>query len=178
MSWEQVTKEELRKDEALMLHAYPDPISPMGRRLGRAGIFKCGTTGYLPPEERSRLEEGKPFTIGYGHAKPWVKYGAQITKERAEILLDNDLQAAVSDARFLVGPVVWNGLAPARKSVLANMAFNLGRERLGGFKNMLNAVREGRFNDAALEMINSRWYQQVRSRASRLADRMRAGVFS
>ncbi len=178
MSWEEVTKEELRKDEALMLHAYPDPLSPMGRRLGRAGIFRCGTTGYLPPEERSRLEEGRPWTIGYGHAKPWVRYGVRVTEDRANQLLEVDLQAAINDARYLVGPSAWNGLNGARKSVLANMAFNLGRERLSGFKNMIQAVKDGRFADASLEMINSRWFQQVRNRASRLADRMRTGVFN
>lgn len=59
-SWLEVTKEELKKDEALMLHAYPDPISPMGKRLGNSGIFRRGRTGYLPPEEKTRLLEGKP----------------------------------------------------------------------------------------------------------------------
>ena len=52
--------------------------------------------------------------------------------------------------------------------------FNMGRTRLGKFKNMNAAVEEGDYSRAANEMVNSRWYNQVRNRASRLVERMRS----
>lgn len=57
--------------------------------------------------------------------------------------------------------------------VLINMAFNLGRSRLGKFKNMIVAVNEGNYAKAADEMIDSRWYKQVGNRSKELVEWMR-----
>lgn len=57
--------------------------------------------------------------------------------------------------------------------VLINMAFNLGRSRLGKFKNMVVAVNEGNYQKAADEMIDSRWYKQVGNRSKELVEWMR-----
>ena len=88
-------------------------------------------------------------------------------------LLDNDIAAAEDDARALID--TFDQLTEARKAVLVNMAFNLGRDRLMGFAQMLQAVRNGRWEDAAAAMLDSKWAIQVGARATRLADAMRAG---
>ena len=58
--------------------------------------------------------------------------------------------------------------------ILANMMFNMGRPRLSGFKKFNAAVAAGEWEEAAEEMIDSRWYRQVTNRADRLVTRMRA----
>jgi len=57
--------------------------------------------------------------------------------------------------------------------VLINMAFNLGRNRLSKFKNMVRHVNEGNYEKAADEMIDSRWYKQVGNRSKELVEWMR-----
>jgi lysozyme len=51
--------------------------------------------------------------------------------------------------------------------------FNMGFPRLSKFKNMKAAVDKRDWHLAAVEMANSRWYQQVTNRAERLVNRMR-----
>jgi lysozyme len=174
--WKEKLKEEIRADEALMLFAYPDPLSPMGKRLGRSGITSCGTTGYLPPAEKLRLHEGRPWTIGYGHAKPWVTYNTKITKERAEVLLEADTNEAIRDAEDLVGRP-WDQLNGVRKGVVSNMSFNLGKTKLAEFKRTLQAIREYNYKDAALFMSQSLWAKQVKGRADRLIKQMLTGRY-
>lgn len=169
-------REDLRKDEGgPYLHAYPDPISPMGKRLGRTGIINCARTGYLPPQELSRLHEGRPWTIGYGRARG-IKYGDKITVEQAEAWLEEDTQIAIKDAEEVVGSA-WKSLNGPRKSVLANMSFNLGRQKLSEFKMTLNFVRRGLYDFAAVQMANSRWAKQVKRRADRLIKQMNTGEY-
>lgn len=71
----------------------------------------------------------------------------------------------------------WRQLSEARQNVLANMAFNLGITRLLGFAKTLDLIRAGRYDAAAMEMLNSKWAKQVGDRAKRLAETMRKGEF-
>lgn len=174
--WIERLKADLRKDEGgPYLHAYPDPLSPMGKRLGRKGILKCATTGYLPPEEKIRLHEGAPMTIGYGRARN-VKYGDKITEGTAEVWLHEDVMQAAKDAEELVGPN-WKNLNGPRKAVVTNMAFNLGRAKLAEFKNTLLMIRRGLYDMAATHMRKSLWARQVRKRAARLIKQMETGEY-
>ncbi len=65
------------------------------------------------------------------------------------------------------------GQSKNAQRVVVNMAFNLGRNRLGKFKNFLTAVNEGNYAKAADEMIDSRWYSQVGRRSKELVEIMR-----
>lgn len=71
----------------------------------------------------------------------------------------------------------WRALTDARQNVLANMCFNLGITRLLGFKKTLQLVKAGRFDAAAMEMLDSKWAKQVKGRATQLAEMMRKGEF-
>jgi len=57
------------------------------------------------------------------------------------------------------------------------MCFNLGIFRLLGFEQALTHMRAGHYDDAAREMLDSRWAKQVGARAVRLAALMRKGEF-
>lgn len=89
------------------------------------------------------------------------------------LMLRNDIAQAEKDARAVCQ--TFNALSDARKAVLVNMAFNMGRTRLAGFVNMLQAINEQDFEEAAEQMLDSKWAKQVGNRAIRLAKAMREG---
>lgn len=112
------------------------------------------------------------WTIGYGHLLGDKKRMTEITFSEAEALLDSDIRAAEALVRKLL-PVVMNwdadGVNKSRCRALVNMAFNLG-PRLAGFKKFLEAVNKIEWQQAAIEMMDSRWATQVGPRALRLRD--------
>lgn len=66
----------------------------------------------------------------------------------------------------------FNDLTNQRKSVILNMAYNLGYRGLLGFKRMIAALERGDYDAAKREMLDSKWARQVGDRAVRLANQM------
>lgn len=82
----------------------------------------------------------------------------------------DDLLEAKNNADSLVENFEQHPFSVQR--VLVNMAFNLGYNRLAGFKKMLEAVNNEDYATAATEMLDSKWARQVHHRATELADIM------
>ena len=59
------------------------------------------------------------------------------------------------------------------QKIIGNMMFNLGRPRLSRFHKMKKAVLDKDWQEAANQMQDSKWYEQVTNRAERLCERMR-----
>lgn len=114
------------------------------------------------------------WTIGYGRTKGINQNTKPITQEQADAWLIEDTQDAVHIARSVVSN--YNDLSLVRKSVLINMAFNLGRPRLSQFKKALRAIDNEQWSIAAIEMLDSLWARQVGQRATELAARMSSGT--
>ena len=115
-----------------------------------------------------RCTAGK-LTIGYGHNLD----DNGITEDQAELMLVEDVAAVEKE---LSHNLPWFAdLDIVRQSVLIDMAFNLGWPRLSNFKKSLAYMESGEFDEAAMEMLDSRWANQVGKRALRLADMMRMG---
>ena len=117
-------------------------------------------------------------TVGYGHlvtTKDWFrdeKVGFKLSQKDIDALLLDDLGSARRDCEFLFND--FNSLPNEVKLVCANMAFQLGVNRLGTFKKMIKAVDEGNYQLASIEMLDSKWAkEQTPARAERLAARMR-----
>jgi lysozyme len=111
------------------------------------------------------------WTVGYGHAH--VQPGTVWTQAQADAQLKADADRHCAE---LVAALPWVArLDPVRRDVLANMAFNMGVPGLLAFKNTLASIEAGRFTDAALRMLASKWAGQIGNRAHRLADMMRTG---
>ena len=89
-----------------------------------------------------------------------------ITHDEAMYLLDNDITNVEADLDSKLP--WWRSMDEERQSVIANMCFNLGIQRLLGFTNTLKAMSEGRYQDAAKGMKDSLWAKQVGPRAERL----------
>ncbi len=103
-----------------------------------------------------------------------VAADVHLSDDQVLALLAPDIDTAEADARLLVEN--FDGLCAARQVVLCDMAFNLGRARLSGFRNMLAAVDASDWERAADEMVDSRWYRQVGRRGRRNEQAMRAGA--
>jgi lysozyme len=96
-----------------------------------------------------------------------------ISKSEAMMLLGADIDKVMTQLDTQLP--WWRSMTDARQQALANMAFNLGIERLLGFKNTLTAMQAGRYDEAANGMLASKWALQVGQRARRLADMMKKG---
>jgi len=59
------------------------------------------------------------------------------------------------------------------QQIISNMMFNCGLTRLKKFKKMKQAVDLKDWQEAANQMMDSKWYVQVTNRADRLVNRMR-----
>jgi|DEB0MinimDraft_6_1074348.scaffolds.fasta_scaffold97444_2 GH24 family phage-related lysozyme (muramidase) len=116
-------------------------------------------------------------TFGIGHlvteADPEFTWpvGSPVTDERILDVFHIDCNAACEDACALF--LNFSSHPENVQRVLVNMAFNLGRNRLSKFKNMITAVNEGNYSKAADEMVDSKWYRQVKRRGEELVEIMR-----
>lgn len=129
--------------------------------------------------EQLKLDEGKCLTLYQCSAnKMTIGYGRNIedngiTEEEADYLLMNDIKRVQKELR---ANFEWFGLiGTARQGALINMCFNLGLTRLMGFKKMLAAIEQEDYQEAAEQMLDSKWARQVGARADRLAKIMREG---
>lgn len=60
------------------------------------------------------------------------------------------------------------------KSVLVQMAYQMGSAGLYKFRKTLQFARENKFEEMASEMMNSSWAKQTPKRAKRLSDKIKA----
>ena len=116
-------------------------------------------------------------TFGIGHlvtkndSESGQAVGATVSKERVAECFDMDVQSVINDCNKLYNN--FENLPEEVQQIIANMMFNLGRTRLSKFKGMKRGVDSMNWNQAADEMVDSRWYRQVTNRAQRLVERMR-----
>lgn len=131
-----------------------------------------------PAVELIKKHEGlrlKPYKCSAG--KLTIGYGRNlddngISASEAEALLFNDMQRCYAEC---VKFSFWNKLNEARQSVLLDMCYNLGINRMKKFKKMLSALEIGAYHRAAKEMLDSTWAKQVKGRATELSQIMEKG---
>ena len=117
-------------------------------------------------------------TVGIGHlcrpSEPEhsMEVGAPVSEDRVLELFDRDMAWTLKDCHRLLPE--FSDLPEEVRLIVANMMFNLGANRLGGFKRFLEAVGKKDWASAADEMVDSKWHRQVPERSGRLIERMRA----
>ena len=115
------------------------------------------------------------WTIGVGRLIDKSK-GGGLSDDEIDLLLENDVRRKSAE---LFAALPWaTSLGEPRQAVLIGMAFQMGTNGLLGFTNTLQAVREGRYADAADGMRQSKWASQTPARAARLARQMETGEWS
>ena len=116
-------------------------------------------------------------TFGIGHLvresdpENGLPTGSPISESRVVEAFEQDVQTVLSDCAILYPD--FDELPEEAQQIIANMMFNLGRPRLSAFKGMKAGVDSRDWNEAADQMVDSRWYRQVGARAERLVERMR-----
>jgi lysozyme len=116
-------------------------------------------------------------TFGIGHLvlesdpENGQEIGTPVSESRVIEAFEQDVKTVLSDCAVLYPD--FDELPEEAQQVIANMMFNLGRPRLSAFKGMKAGVDARDWNEAADQMVDSRWYRQVGARAERLVDRMR-----
>ena len=108
------------------------------------------------------------WTIGYGTNLEVL----EIDHETAEKWLLRELEWCAEQVNKIEGI---GHINDARRDVLTEMAYNLGINGLRKFRKTLNFIRAAAYEQAAAEMLDSRWARQVGIRADRLSERMRRG---
>jgi len=102
-------------------------------------------------------------TIGFGHlCRQDEDFSNGITQDQADLMCLADISTAYGDALSLFPKM--DGICEARQAVLVDIAFNLGRQKLSHFVNFIAAVIAERWVQAAYELRNSLWYNQVGDR--------------
>ena len=139
-------REELKVDEGVKYEIYLDHLG-----LPTFGI------GHLILE--SDPEHGQPN-------------GTPISEDRVNECFASDTDTMLKECNVLFPD--FETLPEEVQLIIANMMFNMGRPRLSKFKNFIKNINLANWQGAADEMIDSRWYKQVTSRADRLVNRMRS----
>lgn len=112
------------------------------------------------------------WTIGIGRMVD-KRLGGGITYEEALYLLENNIKSELAGLRKALP---WfDGLSDARQRALVNMAFQMGLDRLLGFKTTLGLMKAGRFEEAAQQALKSKWAQQTPERAARMTRMIKEG---
>lgn len=99
-----------------------------------------------------------------------------ISVDEAMHLLKNDVRDCWIDLENFNDKLI-SELSLTRQYVLVNMCFNLGINRLKGFKKMWAALERHDYDEAAKEMLDSKWSTDVGERSFELAEQMRSGIF-
>jgi WXG100 family type VII secretion target len=102
-----------------------------------------------------------------------------LTDEQIDELLQQDVEQAIADARDLVDN--FDQLPHAAQEIVVDMAFNMGKPTLSGFKNTIDALENEDFAQAANEMQYkdgnglpyTPWYEQTGDRAQHHVETMR-----
>jgi lysozyme len=143
-------------------------------------------TPNLEVEEGLRLwvyddANGQPIVAGYTViGNPTIGYGRLLTPAHgitaceAGALLAHDVAAANRDVE---GLPVFAHLNTARRAALLDMDFNMGLDTLEQFTTFLGLLAVGEYDAAADDLAGTLWAQQVGSRAARIEQIIRSGVW-
>ena len=100
-------------------------------------------------------------------------YSSGISEVRAEQLLKLCCNKIESQLQTKLD--WYDDLDSNTQYVLINMAYNLGVAGLLEFKKTLGLIKQGKYGEASIEMLNSRWAKQVKTRATDLSRILKTG---
>lgn len=99
------------------------------------------------------------ITGGYGHLQRPQDKGLDVTKERAEQWLKEDMALAIAAATKQADELPY--VTPELYEVLVSVNFQLGTAWTSKFKNTWALLKAGQYDKAAVESENSLWAKQT-----------------
>lgn len=121
------------------------------------------------------LTHSDPWTIGVGATGPGIVKGVVWTDEQIGQRLDADI--AEKTARVRRAYPLLDELNEPRQAVLIGMQFQL-KGGIAAWPKLLASIRNGRFEEAAENIRQSRWARQTPKRAIRLASQLESGAWN
>jgi GH24 family phage-related lysozyme (muramidase) len=144
---------------------------------GREAVAYGDTTGVMTVGVGFNLQRSDARTllsqVGANYDKVLAQEQA-LTDDQIDRLYEITLNEAFQTAQRFIPNLGTH--PPQVQKVVVDMAFNLGPQRLGGFRNFQSAINRRDYNTAANEMTNSTWFGQVRNRGPELVNLMRQGA--
>ncbi|MDF1690522.1 MAG: hypothetical protein P1U35_13025 [Cycloclasticus sp.] len=110
------------------------------------------------------------LSIGYGRNLDDMG----ISEVEAMVMLRNDIEQCYQELEMFSW---FEDLDQVRQEALVDMLFNLGLPTFLEFKKTLKFVAEGKYSQAAEEMLRSKWANQVGDRAKELAYMVDTGCY-
>lgn len=111
-----------------------------------------------------QCSEGK-LTVGVGrNIDP--EGGLGLSADEIDYLLENDINRTIADLEKFTWYV---GLSENQQAGLVDFHFNVGGTTFRKFKNMIAALADGDYAEAAKELLDSRYAKQVGKRAKTIA---------
>lgn len=141
----------------MILFPYQDCVSSLKKEEGyRQHMYQCSE---------------HVWTIGIGRViEP---RGLGISETEAEFLLKNDIDRSIKECQKSFS--FFNELSPNRQRAMVELCFQLGLTTLLKFKRMIAALESEAFDQAAIELLDSRFAKQTPGRAKRMAQLIEAG---
>lgn len=131
--------------------------------------------GLLIQEEGLRL---KPYRCTAGRLTLGIGRNLDdkgISRDEAEYLCRNDIRDAEDVAIKTFGGSEWAQWPEPRRAAIASMIFQLGEGGFKGFRATIQCLKEHRWDDAAANMLRSKWHEQTPARARRAASMIQTG---
>jgi GH24 family phage-related lysozyme (muramidase) len=174
--WLRQAVRDLMRHEGYREFAYPDPLSVLSKKYPTsrwgwgykpardilAAIYK--ETGHQEPEKY-----GQPWTVGAGQTHG-VTIDSTRTVEESAAELELSVKEHVKDLHKLYSG--WVEAPDFVSSVLVDMIYNLGYDRLKQFQPTINVIKAGQYAQAAARLRNTAWHNQVGDRAVELETRL------
>jgi len=143
--------------------------------------FECQLRKHEGVRNKVYLDSKNLETAGIGHLlredeKAKYPLGSTVSEEQISSWFQQDTSTAIKDAQKFLGMDTWNGLDDNRKRAVADMAYNLGGSRLSKFVSFKREMQAGNYDQAARQIENTPYYQQVKTRGPKIASQIRNGV--
>ena len=129
--------------------------------------------------DQLRIHEGVEKTV-YNDSEgiPTIGVGRNLrdrglSDDEIDYLLSNDIDIVVNELDKVMP--WWKDLDEVRQRVLCDLVFNLGMPRFSGFKKSISYMKQQMWDQAADELLDSKWARQVGRRAQTLSEMMRTG---
>ena len=112
-------------------------------------------------------------TAGYGHViqEGEVEPEGGYTKAYWEGVFEKDFKNAHDGALKLLGD---SNVHPTAVGIVTEMIYQMGYNGVSKFKNTLKLIKDGRYQDASIEMLDSNWAKQTEGRAVDLSNIMKS----
>ena len=112
-------------------------------------------------------------TAGFGHViqAGEVEPEGGYTKEYWEGVFEKDFKNAHDGALKLLGD---SNVHPTAVGIVTEMIYQMGYNGVSKFTNTLKLIKDGRYQDASIEMLDSKWAQQTDERAIDLSQIMKS----